>query len=122
MFFWDIAGQDEFSFMRKTFYSGSKACIIVFSLEESDLGKTSYESITKWHEDIKKHSGDLPIVLFGNKVDLVDEKNLDDENIQKLVKERGFLGYYKTSAKTGVNVFSAFQAIIKTLYHKYKEE
>jgi len=31
LFFWDIAGQAEFSFMRPTFYKGSKAAIIVFS-------------------------------------------------------------------------------------------
>ncbi|MCK4381029.1 MAG: GTP-binding protein, partial [Candidatus Lokiarchaeota archaeon] len=31
LFFWDIAGQDEFNFMRPTFYKGSKAAIIVFS-------------------------------------------------------------------------------------------
>ena len=75
-----------------------------------------------WHEDIKKYTGDLPIVLFGNKTDLVDEKDLKDENVKKLVNERNFLGYYKTSAKTGQGVFEAFQAIIKELYNKYKEE
>ena len=31
LFFWDIAGQREFDFMRPTFYKGSKAAIIVFS-------------------------------------------------------------------------------------------
>ena len=118
LFFWDIAGQDEFNFMRPTFYKGSKAAIIVFSHSDGD----SYNNIVDWHEDIKKYTGNLPIVLFGNKTDLVDEKNLEDENVKKLVDERNFLGYYKTSAKTGQGVFEAFQAIIKELYNKYKEE
>ncbi len=118
LFFWDIAGQDEFNFMRPTFYKGSKAAIIVFSHTDGD----SYNNIVDWHEDIKKYTGDLPIVLFGNKTDLIDEKNLEDENVKKLVEERNFLGYYKTSAKTGQGVFEAFQAIIKELYNKYKEE
>ncbi len=118
LFFWDIAGQDEFNFMRPTFYKGSKAAIIVFSHTDEE----SYNRITTWHEDIKKYTGDLPIVLFGNKIDLIDEKDLDDSKIQKIVEERDFLGYYKTSAKTGNGVFQAFQAIIKNLYQKYKEE
>ncbi|MFX1419309.1 MAG: Rab family GTPase [Promethearchaeota archaeon] len=118
LFFWDIAGQDEFNFMRPTFYKGSKAAIIVFSHTDDD----SFDHILSWHEDIKNYTGDLPIVLFGNKIDLIDDKDLDDEKAIQLVKERNFLGYYKTSAKTGNGVYEAFQAIIKELYNKYKED
>ena len=119
LFFWDIAGQAEFMFMRPTFYKGSKAAIIVFSHAEGE--EESYEHITAWHDDIKKFCGDLPIVLFGNKIDLVKEKNIDEKKVLDLVKERNFLGYYKTSAKTGNGVFKSFQTIIKELYNKYKD-
>ena len=117
LFFWDIAGQREFDFMRPTFYKGSKAAIIVFSHTDED----SFNHIEDWHEDIKKYTGELPIILFGNKTDLVKEEDLDEENVLKIVNERNFLGYYKTSAKTGSGVYKAFQAIIKDLYNKYKE-
>ena len=117
MFFWDIAGQREFDFMRPTFYKGSKAAIIVFSHTDEE----SFKKIPEWHEDIKKHVGELPIVLFGNKIDLVDEENSNEKEIQELIKERGFLGYFRTSAKTGSGVYEAFQAIIKNLYNKFKE-
>ena len=117
LFFWDIAGQREFDFMRPTFYKGSKAAIIVFSHTDEE----SFNKIPEWHDDIKSHVGDLPIVLFGNKIDLVEDGNAEDAKIQKILKEKGFLGYYKTSAKTGTGVYEAFQAIIKNLYNKYKE-
>jgi Ras-related protein Rab-23 len=117
LFFWDIAGQREFDFMRPTFYKGSKAAIIVFSHTDEE----SFNKIPEWHEDIKSHVGDLPIVLFGNKIDLVDEATSNDEKIQEIVKERNLLGYFRTSAKTGSGVYEAFQAIIKKLYNKYKE-
>ncbi len=119
LFFWDIAGQAEFMFMRPTFYKGSKAVIIVFSYGEGE--EESYEHVTDWHDDIKKFCGDLPVILFGNKIDLINEKDLDDKRVQDLVKERKFLGYYKTSAKTGAGVYKAFQVIIKELYYKYKD-
>jgi len=118
LFFWDIAGQREFDFMRPTFYKGSKAAIIVFSHTDED----SFNHIKDWHEDIKKYTGDIPIVLFGNKIDLVDKKNLHDEIITDIINDRHFFGYYKTSAKTGSGVYEAFQAIIKELYYKYKEQ
>ncbi|TFG05593.1 MAG: GTP-binding protein [Promethearchaeota archaeon] len=119
LFFWDIAGQAEFMFMRPTFYKGSKAAIIVFSHAPDE--EISFDHVKDWHDDIKKHCGELPIVLFGNKIDLVNEKDLDDRKCVNLVKKRKFLGYYKTSAKTGKNVYEAFQAIIKELYNRYKD-
>ncbi|TKJ19874.1 MAG: hypothetical protein CEE43_14165 [Promethearchaeota archaeon Loki_b32] len=120
LFFWDIAGQDTFHFLRPAFYKASVAAIIVYSLEENDSGKESLKHVPKWHSEIKKFCGDIPVVLFGNKVDLVDEKELTDEKISKLREKKDFLGYYRTSAKTGQGVHEAFQAIIKELYSKYK--
>ena len=122
LFFWDIAGQEEFNFMRPTFYKGSKAAIIVFSQEDVEHGKESIESIGEWHNDIKKYCGELPIVLFGNKIDLVKDKNANDVEIEKIVKDRKFLGYYKTSALSGEGVYEAFQVIIKELYDRFKSE
>jgi small GTP-binding protein len=121
LFFWDIAGQKEFSFMRPTFYKGSKAAIIVFSHSPNELD-TSFNHISDWHEDIKKYCGNIPIVLFGNKIDLVNDGELNESKVKEIVDKRDFLGYYKTSAKTGNGVYKAFQAIIKDLYEKYKDQ
>ena len=120
LFFWDIAGQDTFHFLRPAFYKASVAAIIVYSLEKNDLGKESFKHVINWYNEIRKFCGDIPIVLFGNKVDLVDEKELTDEKISKLIEKKDFLGYYKTSAKTGQRVNEAFQIIIKELYSKFK--
>ena len=120
LLFWDIAGQDDFHFLRASFFKNSRAAIIVYSLEENEHGKESFKHIENWHNDINKYCEEIPIVVFANKVDLVDENELDHSNIQKLVKEHNFLSYYLTSAKTGQGVYEAFNAIIKNLYYKYK--
>jgi small GTP-binding protein len=119
LFLWDIAGQKEFSFMRPTFYKGSKAAIIVFSHAPGE--EVSFNHISEWHEDIKKYCGEIPIVLFGNKTDLIKEDSLDDSKAEEICNDRKFLGYYKTSAKTGSGVYKAFQAIVSNLYEKYKD-
>ncbi len=120
LFFWDIAGQAEFSFMRPTFYKGSKAAIIVFSHGPGE--EKSFSNITEWHEDIKKYCGNIPIILFGNKIDLIDLEKIDDGKAEEIVDQRKFLGYYKTSAKTGNGVYEAFQAIIQDLHNKFKDQ
>ncbi|MFX1385797.1 MAG: Rab family GTPase [Promethearchaeota archaeon] len=117
--FWDIAGQDEFHFLRPSFYKSSAASVIVFSLEENNLGKDSFKHIPSWRKEIIKFCGDIPVILFANKVDLVDENKLN-EKIQKWLKKYNFIDYYHTSAKTGQNVENAFKRIIKELHKKQK--
>jgi len=119
LYFWDIAGQDEFAFLRADFYEESKAAIIVFSLENNTRGLESLKHITDWHEELKNHCGDIPVILFANKVDLIDEATLDDTDIKNLVKEKNLIGCYMTSAKTGQGVTNSFQTIIKKLHNKY---
>jgi len=120
LIFWDIAGQDDFNFLHPLFYKESRASIIVCSLEENSLGKDSFLHIKNWHNELKKYCGNIPVVLFANKVDLLNENDLNELEIQEIVKEFDFLGYYITSAKTGQGVIEAFNAIIENLYYKYK--
>ncbi|MFX0021018.1 MAG: Rab family GTPase [Candidatus Hermodarchaeota archaeon] len=118
--FWDIAGQDDFNFLHHLFYKESKAAIIVYSLEESELGQNSFTHIKNWYEVVEKNCGNIPIVLFANKVDLVDENSINTSKIQKLVEEHNFLKFFLTSAKTGQGVVEAFNTIIEQLYLRFK--
>jgi small GTP-binding protein len=120
LIFWDIAGQEDFLFLRPSFYRESSAAIIVYSLEENELGKKSFDHITNWYDNIQKFCGIIPIIIFANKVDLVEEDDYDNSKIQEIVDKMGFLGYYLTSAKTGQRVNGAFNSIISNLYNKSK--
>jgi small GTP-binding protein len=120
LLFWDIAGQDDFNFLRPSFYRDTAAAIIVYALEENNLGTDSFKNIVRWHEDLKQYCTDIPVVVFANKVDLVNENDLDESEIQEVIEQRDFLGYFKTSAKTGQGVIEAFNSIIDKLYRKYK--
>ncbi len=122
LIFWDISGQDDFNFLQPLFYKESKACIIVYSLEENDLGNESFKHIENWHNELKKYCGNIPVVLFANKVDLIEENDLDISKIQNIVNKQNLLSYYLTSAKTGQGVIDAFNAIINELYYKSKNQ
>ncbi|MHA1987114.1 MAG: GTP-binding protein [Promethearchaeota archaeon] len=122
LYLWDIAGQDSFQALRQRFYTGSSGAIIVFS--HSPEQPQTYEHVPRWLKDLKTHCGNIPIVLFGNKVDLVDEGELNsnsnlptsDSIVESFAKENRFVGYYKTSALTGDRVADAFKALVKKLY------
>ena len=121
LIFWDIAGQEDFNFLHHLFYKETKAAIIVVSLEENDLGNNSFTHIENWNDELKKYCDDIPVVLFANKVDLIEKINIDISRIEELVKNYNFLNYYITSAMTGEGVIEAFNVIIEKLYLKYKK-
>lgn len=122
LFLWDIAGQDSFEALRQRFYTGSSGGIIVFSHAPDQI--ESYRRVNKWINDLQTHCGNIPIVLFGNKVDLVDDGELasnpnlltSDAIVYQFAKENRFVGYYKTSALTGQGVTDAFKALVRKLY------
>jgi len=114
LFFWDIAGQSEFKFMRPTFYNGAKATIIVYDLTR----KETFDNIRTWIKDISQYCGKLPTVCFANKSDLINEAEYDNSEAKNLAKELEFMDYNMTSAKTGKHVQDAFNAIIDILVKK----
>ena len=88
--------------------------------EDNDVGRDSFIHVKERHEEVKKHCGNILVVLFANKVDLVNENDLDMTKIQSIVNEHDFLGFYLISAKTGQGVVKVFNTIISELYQKFK--
>ena len=125
LFIWDIAGQQTFEMMRQKFYKGSSGAIIVFSHAPEEL--KSYSNIENWLKELIKYCGDIPIALFGNKIDLIDLEELvankeiinSDDNVENFTNEHDLIGYFKTSALTGHGVIDAFQKLVRELYFKF---
>jgi small GTP-binding protein len=106
---WDIAGQSKFEIMRRHFYQGSEAILLIFDL----TNPSSFRNAKIWYEDIKKNltnNSELIGYVFGNKSDLITERKIKEENAIKLAEELG-LNYIETSAKTGKNLENAFYTI-----------
>ena len=123
LFLWDLAGQESFALLRDKFYKGSSGAIIVFSLAPEEID--TYHHIDKWLSNIKEACGRIPIILFGNKADLVDQNALtspnyatSDVHVEKLAQDHNIMKYLKTSALTGQGVKEGFQTLIFKLYQR----
>uniref|UniRef100_A0A8C1JD79 small monomeric GTPase n=2 Tax=Cyprinus carpio TaxID=7962 RepID=A0A8C1JD79_CYPCA len=106
---WDTAGQERFRSVTHAYYrdaQGKYATFILLSLFKAWLTEIS--------EYAKK---DVVIMLLGNKSDMAAERVITHEEGEKLAKEYG-VPFMETSAKTGVNVELAFQAIARELKHR----
>ncbi len=63
---WDIAGQKRFDFFKSDFYKGVAAVGLVYDLARPD----TFEKINEYFHEIRERSGNIPIILVGNKTDL----------------------------------------------------
>ncbi len=111
---WDIAGQSKFEIMRRHFYKGSEAVILIFDL----TNLKSFESIPNWYNDViknlKMQNEELIGFILGNKEDLLDERKVSVEQANEIAKKLN-LEYLETSALTGKNVEESFYKLAKAL-------
>jgi Ras-related protein Rab-6A len=84
-------------------------------LETLILGRSSFESVTKWTDDVKSERGnDIILVLVGNKTDLTEKRQISTEEGEAKAKELGCI-FMETSAKAGYNVKALFNRIAEEL-------
>ncbi len=84
-------------------------CIILFDL----TNRESFDHVPKWLEEVKKESGNIPILLVGNKSDLINERTVSLEEAQQISKDLNMF-YIESSAKNGKGVGDVF-AILSLL-------
>lgn len=107
---WDIAGQKSFYKIKDTYYRGAKGAFVVCDLTR----KTTFDELPKMVSGLYKITGVIPIILIGNKDDLVGRFQVTPADLAKLA------GNYKapsftSSAKTGKNVGVAFRKLAEML-------
>ena len=56
----------------------------------------------------------MPLIIFANKYDLEDERQITEEQLSQLAEKHGAQWFY-SSAKTGENVEAGFEALAKIL-------
>ena len=115
--FWDTAGQERFHSLSSGTIKNSQGIIICFALND----KQSFENVVLWLEDVRNVSEKIPVVLFGNKCDLVNERKVTKEEIDRFVKKNDLV-YFETSAKEKINLEEGFQKIFEDAYATVVEQ
>lgn len=115
---WDTAGMEKYKQITSTYYRGAQGAIVVFDLSS----QTSFNSVSKWVNDFKQISNPnyhQTIYIVGNKNDLVDKREVTQEDIDNYCEMNNF-AYLETSAKTGEGVEKMFMGFAKELVTKYE--
>ena len=109
---WDTAGQERFHDLAINTVRNCKGIALCFDLTK----KKTFEGIPKWLEQIYKVDNKIPIILFGNKCDLIENRIVEEE--AKSLANQYNIEYLETSAKENINVIEGFQKIIDEAYEK----
>ncbi|MFX0015738.1 MAG: Rab family GTPase [Promethearchaeota archaeon] len=105
--YWDYAGEDRFRSLFPGYCQGSSGAFVAFDTSRIQ----TLAELPEWLRMIREHNEpNIPIVLLGNKLDTVPEKNrnLIAESANKFVKKHNLSGYYLCSAKSGEGMESPF--------------
>ncbi|MFX1376042.1 MAG: GTP-binding protein [Promethearchaeota archaeon] len=115
---WDIAGQERFEFFKTDFFRGVAAVGLVFDLSRPD----TFDSIKEYFDDIRDRSGNIPIILVGNKDDLKNDigETIPQEKIVQMVNQYNLFEYIETSALENNNVEKLFYRLALTALLDFK--
>ena len=110
---WDTAGQERFHSIATSTIKNSQGIALCFDV----TNKTSFANLTLWLKDIRESNNNIPIVLFGNKCDLIEKRVIEDDEAENFAKSN-HMEYFETSAKEDINVEEGFKKIIELAYEK----
>lgn len=103
---WDIAGQGQFSGVRKGYYQATDGVLLLFDLTR----RKTFEDAKFWADEIRSVAPNAPIVLVGNKADLPSQAVLPQE-LTYISKENHFAAFAISSAATGRGVEEIFKMV-----------
>ena len=113
----DTAGQERFRSITKSYIKKANGILLVYDITEEE----SFKNVEKWYANLEDNGiVKIPVVLIGNKSDLINKREVsfeEGENLSKKFKIGNH--FYETSSKTGDNVEIAINDLVQQIYEKY---
>ncbi|XP_070534941.1 ras-related protein Rab-32-like [Ptychodera flava] len=114
---WDIAGQERFGNMTRVYYKEAVGAFIVFDVTRA----STFEAVQKWKNDLDSkvqlpNGQNIPVVLLANKCDQAKEGLVNNATqMDEYCKEKGFIGWFETSAKENINIDEAARFLVTAI-------
>ena len=108
---WDTAGQEKYNALTKIFLNEAKIVFLVYAIDN----KNSFDKIDFWYKMVKESCGDILIALIGNKKDLYEEEQINEEVAIEKAKKLN-IEFALTSA---MEEETGFDEIINKMIKKY---
>jgi len=107
----DTAGQEEYAVMRNQYIQAGQGFVLVYSI----IQKTTFDTMKDFYDQIVAVKSNVPIILLGNKCDLVTQRKVPKEDGSALAAKMGSMPFFETSAKDRTNVEESFTALLQLM-------
>ncbi|KAG7202062.1 hypothetical protein KM043_004740 [Ampulex compressa] len=112
----DTSGSYEFPAMRDLSIKSADAFVLVYDVNDS----STFLEVKTLRAQILSVKGAVPIVVVGNKVDLVEEEQeVEPESTRELVTTKWENGFVMVSAKENLNISQVFKELLIQAKLKY---
>lgn len=108
---WDISEDEDFTNLRPSFCKGADGAIFIYDITNPEILEILPEQI----KVIRKATGDIPIMLLGNKLNLEDQHVIHKEKLKKLAEKHGFSSFIEISTENRQNVKNVIETMIKLI-------
>ena len=108
---WDTLGQEKFKAIAPLFFRKAVGAFLVYDCTK----ESTFKSIDSWFQEISNNvDSRVIIMLIGNKCDLPN-REVPYNVAMEYAKSKNF-GYLEVSAKTGLNIKSSFNCLVREIY------
>ena len=107
---WDTAGQERFHSITKNIFRNTNGVLFVFDV----TNRQSFNNIKNWIKDTEHLDKDIKGIILGNKIDLEDQRLIDNEELKEL-GDKYKMKVLEISAKNNINVNEGFDLIVDEL-------
>ncbi|XP_011170934.1 ras-related protein Rap1 [Solenopsis invicta] len=112
----DTSGSYEFPAMRDLSIKSADAFVLVYDVNDSN----TFLEVKTLRAQILSTKGAVPIVVVGNKIDLVEtEQEVETESTRELVTAKWENGFVEVSAKENLNISQVFKELLIQAKLKY---
>jgi len=120
---WDTAGQERFQSLGVAFYRGADCCVLTYDITNSN----SFKSLETWRDEFLVQAcphdpENFPFVLLGNKIDNEAKRAVSSRRAESWCQLKNNMPYFEVSAKDGVNIEDAFQAIARAALQRESQD
>ena len=114
---WDTAGQEKYRGLIPTYARNAVLAFIIYDISS----KQSFENLTGWIDYLNSIEK-MPMIICGNKIDLVVDRQVTKEEGEKFAKKNNLV-FFEVSAKTNKNMnYMLYRSIAELPYFEGKNE
>ncbi len=100
---WDTAGQEKYMSINKNLFQRVQGIILMYDI----TSQKTFDNLRQWMNVINQLAGEMPLILIGNKIDLVDERKVPKEKGEQFANDNN-IKFFESSGKNGENVEKSF--------------